>query len=98
MLRIAFTAPLERWSVRADSWFFVHLPEAESDEIAALPLPPAGFGAVKVRASVGAQTWETSVFPDAARGCYSLPVKKAIRVREGLDEGEPGRVELEVIG
>ncbi len=99
MRRFAFTAELERWQARTDSaWFFVFLPEDVSDEIAALPLPPAGWGSVKVRARIGAQTWDTSVFPDAARGAYSLPVKKAVRMREGLEEGVPVAVEVEILG
>lgn len=97
--RYSFTAPLERWQARADSaWYFVYLPEDLADEISALPLPPAGWGSVKVRVSVGAQRWETSIFPDAARGTYSLPVKKAVRVREALTEGDPVEVGLEIVG
>lgn len=98
MRRFVFTSTLERWRARTDSiWFFAYLPEDVSDEIASLPLPPAGWGSVRVRATIGAQTWETSVFPDAERGAYSLPVKKAVRMREGLDEGGPVRVELLVL-
>ena len=58
---------------------------------------PRGFGSVRVRATVGATSWTTSVFPDAARGAYVLPVKKAVRRAEGLDEGDPADVVLEVL-
>lgn len=96
--RVAFTARLERWAARTDAWYFLFLPEAESDEIAALPLPPAGFGGVKVRVTIGAQQWSTSVFPDTARGCYALPVKRSVRDREGIVEGDLVAVQLEVVG
>ena len=52
---------------------------------------------MRVRATVGATTWTTSVFPDASRGAYVLPVKKAVRHAEGLGEGDPADVVLEVL-
>jgi hypothetical protein len=62
-----------------------------------VPRPPRGFGSVRVRATVGGTTWTTSVFPDSTRGAYVLPVKKAVRRAEGLDEGDPADVVLEVL-
>jgi hypothetical protein len=50
-----------------------------------------------VRATVGATSWTTSVFPDARRGAYVLPVKRAVRQAEDLDEGDPADVVLEVL-
>jgi hypothetical protein len=50
-----------------------------------------------VRATVGATTWTTSIFPDGARGCYVLPIKRAIRTTEGLDEGDTASVTVELI-
>ena len=37
------------------------------------------------------------MFPDSTRGAYVLPVKKAVRRAEGLDEGDPADVVLEVL-
>ena len=39
---------------------------------------------MRVEVTLGTSTWRTSVFPDKARG-YVLPVKSAVRRREGLD-------------
>lgn len=90
--------PMTRWEARTDSaWFFLDIPEDVSDEISVLPVPPGGWGSIKVRATVGAQTWETSVFPDSKRGFYVLPVKKAVRQAEGIEEGDWVELELEII-
>jgi hypothetical protein len=44
----------------------------------------------------GGSEWDTSVFPDAASGCFVLPVKKAVRVAEAVDEGDELTVTLHV--
>ena len=58
--------------------------------------PPAGFGSVRVAVTVGTSTWRTSVFP-GGDGRYDLPVKKAVRRREGVEAGDRVRVRLEVL-
>ena len=91
------TAPLLRWELNRASYHVVMLTEEISDEIAALPLPPAGFGSVKVTATVGAQTWSTSVFPSSKDGVYWMPVKKLVMKREGLEEGSDVVLHLEIV-
>ncbi|MBA8793201.1 hypothetical protein FHX74_000795 [Friedmanniella endophytica] len=94
-----FTAEVWRWSARADQvWAFVSVPREASEQIEDLAeaLPPAGFGAVRVRAAIGGSQWTTSVFP-GGDGRYSLPVKKAVRVREGLELGDTAQVWIETV-
>ena len=96
-----FTAPLWRWSARQESgdpsaWCFVTLPLEVSDEVRGLAGEPRGFGSVRVRVRAGGSEWDTSVFPDAESGCFVLPVKKAVRVAEGVDEGDELTVSLRV--
>jgi hypothetical protein len=55
-----------------------------------------GFGSVKVGVRIGASHWQTSVFPQKSTGGWFLPVKKAIRLAEGLSEGDVVEVELEL--
>jgi len=93
-----FAAELWAWSARKELWVFATVPEAVSDEIADRPRPPSGFGAVRVRVSLGAQRWETSVFPDADRGAYVLPVKKAVRTRADAGVGDTVTLGLELLG
>ncbi len=95
-MTFTFTAPLWAWPGNAP-WFFVTVPTEESDDIRDRPRMPRGFGSVKVRVTVGDSRWETSVFPDSSVGTYILPMKKAVRMAEGISEGDPVEVQLELI-
>lgn len=46
------------------------------------------FGSAKVMATIGGTSWPNSVFPDKETGGWFLPVKKAVRQAEGLEEGD----------
>lgn len=66
-------------------WHFVALPHDVADEIDELTTPTRrGFGSVRVKAMIGATTWHTSIFPDTKAESYVLPVKKPVRLSEGL--------------
>jgi hypothetical protein len=96
----SFTAELWRWRAREGeagegAWYFVTVPEEPSDDIHDLmDGRTKGFGSVRVRVRVGGTAWETSVFPDSSTGCFVLPVKKAVRVAEGVGEGDDVAVTL----
>jgi len=91
-----FSAALWRWQAQG-GWFFVTLSEDASALVGERPRPPRGFGSVRVRATVGETSWTTSVFPDSESGRYVLPVKKAVRSAEDVDEGDTVDVILEVL-
>lgn len=55
-----------------------------------------GWGMVPVRATLGATTWTTSLWPRS--GSYVLPLKDAVRRAEGVDEGDPVVVRVAVVG
>ncbi|WP_127794397.1 DUF1905 domain-containing protein [Agromyces sp. LHK192] len=95
-MRFRFTAPLWEWQAQAN-WYFVTVPEEISADIREVPRMPRGFGSVRVQVRVGGSAWSTSIFPSSGEGAYVLPVKKAVRVAEGLDEGGPVEVELHVL-
>ncbi|HWS58952.1 MAG TPA: DUF1905 domain-containing protein [Actinotalea sp.] len=94
-----FTAELWRWEVRAsDGWTFVSLPQQLADEIEEVARPVSrGFGSVRVEVSLGATTWQTSLFPDSTAGTYVLPIKKAVRTAEGLGPGSHVHVRLRLL-
>ena len=96
---VAFAAELWIWEARrADSWTFVSLPVEASGEIRDLAGGlRRGFGSLRVRATVGDSTWTTSIFPDSERGCYVLPIKRAVRKAEGLDAGDTASLTVELI-
>lgn len=93
----AFSAELWEWGAKA-SWYFVSLPEAVADEIEdRYGSSAGGFGSVRVEVSIGDTTWRTSIFPSTAERTYVLPVKKAVRTAEGLDDGSTAEVVLRVV-
>jgi hypothetical protein len=88
---------LFRWESRRDDWYFVPLSEEVSADIRDVPRPGRGFGSVPVQVTIGASTWRTSIFPDAGRGVYVLPLKRAVREREGISDGDTVRARLDVV-
>ncbi len=88
----------ELWLAGAsEAWTFLTLPLEVSDDVGAVAGPPRGFGSVRVEVTIGATTWLTSVFPDAASRCYVLPVKRAVRRAEDVEAGDTARVALSVV-
>lgn len=80
------------------AWYFLSLPEPVADDIEEwFGADAKGFGSIRVRVTIGSTTWDTSIFPDDGRGTYVLPVKKAVRKAEELDDGSRVDVLLEVL-
>jgi hypothetical protein len=52
---------------------------------------------VRVRVTIGSSTWSTSVFPDKQREAYVLPIKKAVRTKEGIAVGDVVTVAIELV-
>jgi hypothetical protein len=77
-------------------WHFVTLPDAVADELRVrFADEHRAFGSLPVRATLGDSTWETSLFFDRKLDSYALPLKAAIRRREGVVEGQEVAVTLE---
>lgn len=53
-----------------------------------------GWGAIPAAVPSGGTEWETSLLP--RDGGYALPVKKDVRMREQLGEGDTVTVEMSV--
>jgi hypothetical protein len=96
---VTFDAELWIWDARRDeSWTFVSLPAEASEEIRELTGGSRrGFGSVRVRVTVGASTWPTSIFPGGGGGAYVLPIKRAVRKAESLDTGDIATVTVELV-
>ncbi|KRA30897.1 MULTISPECIES: DUF1905 domain-containing protein [unclassified Nocardioides] len=101
MTEHVFTASLWRWAAKDEeksgAWFFVSLPFDAFDALEAEAVPGKGFGSVKVEVTIGSSTWQTSVFPSVEEKTYVLPIKKAVRTAEGLDEGGSCEVRLRAV-
>jgi len=98
-MHLEFEAELWIWDARkGETWTFVSLPVDASDEIRDLTgAQRRGFGSVRVRARVGATTWQTSIFPDSKVGAYVLPIKAAVRKAQSLSAGDTTAVSVELI-
>jgi Domain of unknown function (DUF1905) len=94
-LELSFSG--EVWHWRGPSpFYFVAVPDDESAAIRAIStVVTYGWGVIPVRVAIGGSHFETSLFPKDGR--YLVPIKKAVRLAEGLNEGNVVAVEL-VIG
>ena len=76
-------------------WFFVRIPEAQSDVIKDISNQVTyGWGVIPVTARIGDTEWTTSLFPKD--GLYLLPVKARIRKAEKLEEGDMVSAQLKI--
>ena len=100
--RIAHTGPLWRWTGgNGGSWHFLTIDGEAGEALTGTALMRrlersiGGFGSLKVRATIGDSSFATSVFPSKSVG-WMLPVKASVRKAEGLAEGDPVSVVLEL--
>ncbi len=54
-----------------------------------------GWGSVPVTVTLGKSKWCTSIFPDKS-GTYLLPLKAAVRKKEGVGRGDTVRIACEI--
>ena len=78
-------------------WHFLTLPPEVADDIRALTAGASkAFGSIKVQAKVDGHAWQTSLFRDSKSASYLLPVKKEIRNKAHLKDGDSVQVQLEI--
>ena len=92
-LSFQFSAPLWEYQGKG-AWHFVTLPKGVADEVRFFGQAAKGFRMVAVRATIGASSWQTSLFPDSASQSYLLPVKAEVRKREALAKGQVVQVAI----
>jgi len=93
-----YTFSAELWLAQVEAaWVFLTVPPEISDDIEERAPTKAGFGSVPVSVTIGATTWRTSVFPDAKRGAYILPVKRAVRTAESIAVGDEVAITLRLV-
>jgi hypothetical protein len=104
MTTVTFAAPLQ--SIHIEEGYapigFLRIPPEAAEAIVAHEFERRleagkrrGFGSVKVTVTLGASTWQTSLFPNKD-GSWFLPIKKPVRLAEGLADGDETTVELEL--
>lgn len=82
----------------SSSWRFARVPEDISAKIKEMQKGRLrrGWGAVYVKAKIGKNEWQTSIFPDRHSATYILPLKKQIRYEENLYDGIEIKVSIEI--
>lgn len=83
------------------SWHFLTIDGEAAEAIRATALmrrleggQRRGWGSIRVSATIGETSWQTSMFPSKESGGYLLPVKAAVRKAEGLTAGDEIAVRL----
>jgi hypothetical protein len=100
---MTYTFKAELWEHTGEkaSWHLVSVPLEHGEVIKFVTFEHrSGFGSVKVKATIGKTTWETSLFPSAKTGSYVMLIKKAVRVAESITTGDtfPVKIALQVSG
>ncbi len=81
----------------AAAWHFASVDEKTTEEIDSYFKDfKHGFGSLPVSATVGKTTWKTSIFPDSKTNTYLLPLKKDVRQKEKINEGDKINIKLEI--
>jgi len=89
-----FTAELWEWRGPAP-FYWLTVPEDSCSYVRAeADVASYGWGAIPVRARIGATEWETSLLPKD--GGYVLPVKSLVRQRERFGDGDMVNVAMSV--
>lgn len=81
----------------AGAWYFCTLPKTYTVQIKSASKVRRGWGSVRVRVTIGSTAWDTSIFPDSKSGTYLLPIKKTVRLKEELEEGDSMRITVKLV-
>ena len=80
-------------------WHFVTLPKKLSAQIKYMTEGTRrGWGSVRVTATIGKTTWQTSIFPDSKKSAYVLPLKADVRKKERANAGDSISVVIKMDG
>ena len=101
---VSCTLPLKQWRGEKAVYHLISIVGDEADAVAMherlLRLEYGtrrGFGSVKVMAKIGDTQWKTSVFPQNKSSEWILLVSKKLIRAEDLAEGDPVKLELELL-
>ncbi len=86
------------WQWKGDgAWHFITIEKEQGNEIKKdWHWPRRGFGSIPIEATLGTTTWNTSIFPEKG-GTFVLPLKKAVREKEGVVVGKTITLSLTVL-
>jgi hypothetical protein len=88
-----FDAEVFPWDEEGPSWRFGRLPDEVADDIRA-QAAPSRSGTVRVVATIGTTSWNTSLFPVKDPPGFLLAVKAAVRRSEHVEDGDVAAIAL----
>lgn len=92
-----FECQLERYP-GINAYFVCYLPADIAADIDAVSQGlRGGFGSVRVRITLDAYVWSTSIFRDAKRSSYLLLIKKSVRERFKLEQDSQLNLAMELV-
>lgn len=99
MSRPIFTVTAPVWLYEGmAAWHFVTIPKELADVLTGMFSGwKRGFGSLPVEVTIGATTWQTSIFPDKRSQGYLLPLKAVVRKKEGIKVGDTLKFTLSVL-
>ncbi len=99
--RYAFTAEIQLSVGSTSRWHYVALPQALSDQLHILARGHQsrrrGWGAIRVQATIGPLSWQTSIFPAFDSQRYALFLKAEVRQSLHLAVGQTVAVSLNIL-
>ena len=79
-------------------WHFITLPVRSARVVKSLlDGKTRGWGSVRVKATIGKTSWNTSIFPDRKSNSFVLPVKAEVRTKEEIGDGDTVGLRLDVM-
>ena len=98
MKKFTIQSKIWQWHGGQGSWHFVNVGDKESKILRdnRPKVRKRGFGAVKIKATIGKTSWTTSIFP-TKEGPYVLPIKASVRTKEMVQDGDKVKILCELI-
>lgn len=96
-MQYEFESKVTLWDANP-KFFLATVPTKYYDELKELgDATRRGWGAIRVDVWIGKTGFQTSIFPDAKKNAYDLPLKASVRKAEGIVEGSTVFVQLELV-
>lgn len=84
------------WPTNSAPWFFVYVDGDVLSNILKIA-KKHHIGMIKVEAVIGRTSWKTSMFPHKKENCYIMPIKKEIREKEDIWDGDVVKIDLKLV-
>lgn len=80
-------------------WYFVEASKEVSDRLRKLSISEVnkvGWGYIKIRATIGKTSWDTTLFPQKDGKPYLIAIKSSVRMKEGIADGDMVHIECKL--